>query len=86
MGIQTGGILVRVSDDQGAPLPGAAVSVKGHMEETNAQGECQFFDLSPGSYTVEAQLEGFSPAQKPATVDPGENTPVGLTLSPSIGG
>ena len=55
----------RVVDEQGTPLPGAAVTLR-HSEEgwkffavTDAQGRFQFPDVPSGVYDVEAELEGF---------------------------
>ena len=62
--LQSGSLYGTVVDDQGAPLPGVTVTVGGQgapiVQVTDAQGRFRFPTLSPGSYRLDAQLEGFS--------------------------
>lgn len=65
---QTGTTSVRgvVSDANGAVLPGATVTVSdpatgfSRTMKTNGQGEYQFLQLPPASYTVSASASGFA--------------------------
>ena len=61
---QDGGIAGRVTDETGAVLPGATLSLSGPGEEREAQsdanGDYEFPALSPGAYTLRAALTGFS--------------------------
>src|SRR6185369_7811814 len=55
-----------VRDEQGAVLPGATVSAVGASEAlpvsavTDSTGAYRLLTLQPGTYTVKAQLQGFS--------------------------
>jgi hypothetical protein len=64
--VQTGSILVRVVDEQGAVLPGASITisspalVSGTMSATtDTGGVYRFPSLSPGTYSVKVDLAGF---------------------------
>ena len=64
--MQTGSILVRVTDDQGAAVPGVAVTltspvlVAGSMSGvTDGSGVNRFPSLQPGMYVVKLDLQGF---------------------------
>jgi len=87
--LQSGNLYTKVSDNQGAALPGVTVTISGQgapqVQVTNAQGECRFLGLSPGSYSVEAQLEGFSTLNYPSvSINVGRNTSLELTMQPAI--
>jgi hypothetical protein len=59
----TGRIDVTVADSTGAVLPGVSVELSGQQTATavtDAKGEAHFLNLSPGSYTVNARLQGFN--------------------------
>jgi len=62
---ETGAIIGTVTDLQGAPLPGATVTVSGpnlmgtRSSITEADGVYRFPALPPGDYTVKAELDGF---------------------------
>ena len=62
---QTGSILVKVADEQGASIPGATVTitsdslVRPQTGVTDTGGVYRFVSLSLGTYTVKAALEGF---------------------------
>jgi hypothetical protein len=62
----TGAIEGRVVDAQGLAIPGATVVVAGPQGSrtfvTNAEGQFLAAFLTPGSYTVRAELQGFRPA------------------------
>ena len=86
--LQTGNLFGTVTDNQGQALPGVTVTLTGagapQVQVTNAQGQVRFLELSPGSYEVRAQLEGFSSAEKPAQISVGRNTEIEFTLQPAI--
>jgi hypothetical protein len=67
--VQTGSILVRAQDEQGAVMPGVSITisspvlVSGSMTGvTDAGGVNRFPSLVPGTYTVKLELSGFSPS------------------------
>ena len=64
--VQTGSILVRVTDAQGSAVPGVAVTlsspvlVSGTMAGvTDTGGVNRFPSLQPGIYSVKLELQGF---------------------------
>jgi Carboxypeptidase regulatory-like domain/TonB-dependent Receptor Plug Domain/TonB dependent receptor-like, beta-barrel len=66
----TGSIIGTVSDDSGAPLPGATVEARGPSLQgtktavTGADGSYRLSLLPPGSYTVAASLPQFGRAEQ----------------------
>lgn len=87
--LQSGNLYAKVADEQGAALPGVTVTLSGQgapqVQVTNAQGEVRFLGLSPGSYALEAQLEGFSSLNYPnVSINVGRNTSLELTLSAAV--
>ncbi len=87
--LQSGNLFAKVVDEQGAALPGVTVTVSGNgapqVQVTNAQGEARFLGLSPGSYALEAQLDGFSSLVYPnVSINIGRNTSLELTLSAAV--
>ncbi|HEV7670795.1 MAG TPA: TonB-dependent receptor [Thermoanaerobaculia bacterium] len=87
--LQSGNLYAKVSDEQGAALPGVTVTLSGQgapqVQVTNAQGEVRFLGLSPGIYALEAQLEGFSSLNYPSvSINVGRNTSLELTLSAAV--
>ena len=64
--VQTGSILVKATDEQGALVPGVTVTitspvlVAGSMSGiTDAGGVNRFPSLVPGTYVVKIELQGF---------------------------
>ena len=88
MGFQSGNLYGTVVDDKGSALPGTTITLTGvgapQVQVTNAQGQFRFLMLSPGSYKITAQLEGFSPAEKPVQINVGRNSEIEITLQPAI--
>lgn len=87
--LQTGALYGTVVDDQGAPLPGVTVTVSGQgapiVQVTDAQGRFRFPTLSPGSYRLDAQLEGFSSVEYPnITINVGRNTEIEVTMNAAV--
>jgi Ca-activated chloride channel homolog len=77
-----------VRDAQGAVLPGATVTVTGRVPPpivvtTGADGAFAITRLTPGPYTVKAELEGFKAAEQSVLVAPDQ--PVALTLTLDVG-
>jgi outer membrane receptor protein involved in Fe transport len=62
---ETGAITGRVTDDQGAPLPGVGLSLSGpalmgvRATVSDANGDFRYPALPPGIYSVKAELSGF---------------------------
>lgn len=89
--LQTGNLFGKVIDEQGAPLPGATVTLSGGgaplVQTTDEKGEFRFPSLSPGSYAVTAQLEGFQVTEHPnLSINVGRNTNLEVTLPPAFEG
>lgn len=87
--LQTGNLFTVTQDESGAPLAGATITLTGigpsKVQISNAQGEARFLGLAPGSYAIEASLEGYSTLNYPnIPVNVGRNTSVELTLSAPV--
>ncbi len=86
--VQTGSILVKATDQQGAVMPGVTVTISspvlvaGTMTGvTDAGGAYRFPSLSPGQYAVKLELQGFqSINREDVAVLVGQTTPVELQL------
>jgi hypothetical protein len=78
----------RVMDDQGSPLPGVTMTLAGGLNPliqiTDAQGQFRFVTLPPGSYTLEAELEGFSSVEYPNVVVSGGAVTVEIALNAAV--
>jgi len=85
----TGAIGGKVTDDQGAPLPGAQVKLSSpdliggaQIKMTNAEGRYRFVALLRGTYVVEASMAGFAAAKKDSIkVFVGETITIDLVLA-----
>jgi len=87
--LQTGNLYGTVTDDKGASLPGVTVTLTGQgapqVQVTNAQGQFRFLSLSPGSFDLKAELEGFSTIDYPnIVINIGRNTTIEVKLSPAV--
>jgi len=86
--VQTGSILVKVTDNQGGAVPGAGVTisssvlVSGTMTgTTDAGGAHRFPSLVPGTYSLKLELSGFQTVlRENIVVDVGATTPLDLVL------
>jgi len=86
--VQTGSILVRVTDEQGAAVPGVAVTltspvlVAGTMSGvTDAGGVNRFPSLTPGIYSVKIELQGFrTMIRENVSVQVGATVPLDMSL------
>ena len=87
--LQTGNLYGTVTDEPGAPLPGVTVTLAGggapQVQVTNAQGQFRFLGLGPGSYSLKAELEGFSTIDYPnIVINIGRNTNIEVKLSAAV--
>jgi hypothetical protein len=78
----------RIVDDRGAPLPGTALALRfagqpPRLAVANADGLFLFAGLLPGTYQLEARLEGFSGVTYPATVAEGQTRSLEVRLTPA---
>src|SRR5436309_11686454 len=86
--VQTGSILVRAADEQGAVMPGVAITISspalvaGTMSAvTDAGGVYRFPSLVPGTYSVKLELSGFQTIDRQnIVVLVGQTTPVELMM------
>src|SRR3954447_9011365 len=86
--VQTGSILVRAVDEQGAVMPGVSISISspvlvgGSMTAvTDVGGVNRFPSLVPGTYTVKVDLQGFQTiVRENIQVLVGQTTPVELAM------
>ncbi len=87
--VQTGSIRVRVADQQGAVVPGVTVTLTGSVlvvgqvvGTTDALGIYRFPSLTPGTYSVKADLQGFqSVVRTNVIVSVGQTTPLDFALT-----
>jgi hypothetical protein len=87
--MQSGNIYGKVTAKDGSALPGVTVVLSGGGAPqtfiTDAQGNFRFISLSPGGYTLKAELAGYGSATRAGiTVNVGRNADVTLTLNPSV--
>ena len=87
--IQSGNIFGKVVQNDGSALPGVTVTLTGigapQTTYTDEQGSYRFINLSPGSYTIKAELAGLGTATRSGvTVNIGRNAEVALTLNASV--
>ena len=86
--VQTGSILIRAVDEQGAVMPGVTITISspvlvaGSMSGvTDAGGVNRFPSLVPGEYTVKVDLSGFrSVTRENIVVLVGQTTPVEFAM------
>jgi len=86
--VQTGSILVRAMDEQGAMMPGVTITISspvlvaGTMSGvTDASGVYRFPSLVPGTYTVKIELAGFQTINREnIAVLVGQTTPVEFSM------
>ncbi len=86
--VQTGSILVRATDEQGAAVPGVTVTltspvlVAGTMTgATDTGGVVRFPSLQPGVYSVKTELQGFRTViRENVTVIVGQTVPLDMDL------
>ena len=87
----TGSLYGNVIDQSGEILRGATLMLTGgqgppEIQVSDAQGSFKFLSLTPGSYSVEAQLEGFQTTTEPnIPIEAGQIKNIDLTLYPDLG-
>jgi hypothetical protein len=87
--LQSGNLFGTVNDPDGSPLPGVTVTLTGagapQIQVTDEQGRFRFPGLPPGSFSVEAQLEGFGAVrQDNVVVNIGRNTDISLAMRAEV--
>ena len=85
----TGTVAGKITDEQGGVLPGVTVTLTGRTgsqtQVTDARGEYRFLGLTPGTYNVKAELQGFRPKEQ-AGVEVGLSKTAEVSLAMSVGG
>src|SRR2546428_3440562 len=86
---QTGNIYGKVQAKDGSVLPGVTVTLTGvgapQQTVTGPLGEFRFISLSPGTYSLKAELAGYGTATRSGIgVRVGANSDVTMTLNPSV--
>src|SRR5205085_1309158 len=86
---QTGNIYGKVQAKDGSVLPGVTVTLTGvgapQTQVSDAQGNFRFINLSPGTYTLKADLAGYGTSTRAGVgVRVGANADVTMTLNPSV--
>ena len=87
--VTTGNIFGTVVGNDNAVLPGVTVTLTGvgapQTTVTDSQGRFRFINLSPGTYTLKAELSGYGTATRSGLgVNIGRNAEVSMTLNPSV--
>src|SRR5881392_1012764 len=82
---QTGNIYGKAQAKDGSLLPGVTVTLTGvgapQTAVTDAQGNFRFINLSPGTYTLRAELTGYGSATRAGVgVRVAQNADVTMTL------
>jgi hypothetical protein len=81
----TGALAGSVSDEYGTPIAGATIQAEGAYGRitsvTDETGQYRFPRLTPGAYTVTAQLEGYAESSAEVRVALGEAVTVDFALS-----
>src|ERR1700730_8799629 len=86
---QTGNIYGKVQAKDGSVLPGVTVVLTGvgapQTTVTDSQGNFRFINLSPGTYSLKADLAGYGNATRSGIgVRVAANADVTMTLNPSV--
>ncbi|HVR09502.1 MAG TPA: carboxypeptidase-like regulatory domain-containing protein, partial [Thermoanaerobaculia bacterium] len=84
--LQSGNLYGKVTDQDGAPLPGVTVTLDTgeapQVQVTNAQGDFRFLGLAPATYGLKAERRGYTPVDDPhIVISVGRNTNLDLTMT-----
>ena len=87
--VQSGNIYGKVQGKDGSALPGVTVTLTGigapQVANSDASGGFRFINLSPGTYTLKAELAGLGVATRSGiSVNLGRNADVTMTLNPTV--
>ena len=87
--LQSGNVYGVISDTQGAALPGVTVTLSGggapQVQASDEIGQFRFLGLAPGTYRIEAALDGFSTVvYESVSVAVGRNTTIELAMQAAI--
>jgi hypothetical protein len=89
--ISTGTVVGMVTDQAGAVIPGASVSLTDNSTKTtrttvaNGNGQYVFVDVTPGSYTVSASMLGFKKTEiGEQVVNVGTQTTANFTMAAGV--
>jgi protocatechuate 3,4-dioxygenase beta subunit len=87
--MDTGNLYGTVVDQAGPAIPGVTVTLSGgavpSVRVTDAQGDFRFLNLQPGSYGLEAEMEGFSTIEHSnIKISAGHNTEIRVTLTAGV--
>jgi len=81
----TGTIKGVLTDDSGAVIPAAMISLSGtavqRTAQTQSDGSYTFMALAPGQYTVKAAFPGFGPFEKTVVVTAGSNIQLPIQMA-----
>jgi hypothetical protein len=86
-GVQTGTLRGTITDPQGAPVPGATITITSPALQgertgvSDTDGTYAFRQLPPGDYTINVTLPGFAAINRTASVPLGNVTVVDLTMT-----
>ncbi|HEY9420118.1 MAG TPA: carboxypeptidase regulatory-like domain-containing protein [Thermoanaerobaculia bacterium] len=90
--LQSGNIHGTVASTDGATLPGVTITLTAKAGSagtqttvTDANGGFRFLGLSPGTYQVKAEVQGYSPVEsQDLPVNVGRNTQIELTMTTQV--
>jgi hypothetical protein len=87
--LQSGNLYGTVLGPGGETLPGVSVTLQGagapQVQVTDSAGRFRFLGLSPGTYSVRAEVQGYSPLESSGiVVNVGRNTQIELQLSAQV--
>jgi hypothetical protein len=82
-------LYVTATDEQGEPLPGVTITLQNEagvaVQVSDARGDAKFLGVADGSYSVKAELEGFSTLEYPKVVlTNGRNTVIEAALASAV--
>jgi hypothetical protein len=88
--LQTGNLYGTVKDEHGVSLPGVTLTLTGagtdQLQVSTEQGQFRFLGLSPGTYSLKAELNQHTPIEHSAVViNVGRNTNLDVVLPDAIG-